>query len=67
MQTRIDLFIIKKRTSRRSIGGLLGEFYVSERYPFPLASVPSRRRLENAIENINAMVAYITQTLPLAN
>ncbi len=38
-----------------------GEFYVSERYPFPLASVPPRSELETAIQGIRALIDHIVQ------
>lgn len=50
---RFELF---RKASRFS-----GEFYVSERYPFPLASTPPRKKLDAAIEKIKEMIAYIVQ------
>jgi HEPN domain-containing protein len=41
-----------------------GEFYVSERYPFPLASVPSRQEFDATMEKIKEMIAYIIQQTP---
>ncbi|MDE3089699.1 MAG: HEPN domain-containing protein [Chloroflexota bacterium] len=41
-----------------------GEFYVSERYPFPLVSVPSRTQLDVAIRKIKEMITYIVQHTP---
>jgi len=42
-----------------------GEFYVSERYPFPFASTPPRADLNAAIEKIKQMIAYIIQRTPV--
>ena len=41
-----------------------GEFYVSERYPFPLASVPPRAQLNQAITKIKEMIVYILKQTP---
>ncbi len=43
-----------------------GEFYVSERYPFPLASTPPRRQLDDAIAQIKKLIVYIVEQTPIA-
>ena len=42
-----------------------GEFYVSERYPFPLASNPPRADLDAALKKIQEMIAIIIQQTPI--
>jgi HEPN domain-containing protein len=42
-----------------------GEFYVSERYPFPLVSVPPRAELNSALEKIKEMIVFIRQQTPV--
>lgn len=44
-----------------------GEFYVSERYPFPLVSIPPRAQLDAAIVKIKEMVVYIIKQTPVAD
>ena len=42
-----------------------GEFYVSERYPFPLASNPPRVELDAALKKIQEMIAFIVEQTPI--
>jgi HEPN domain-containing protein len=42
-----------------------GEFYVSERYPFPLISIPPRAQFDAAMDTIKEMISYIIQQTPL--